>query len=74
MSKILLNYTTYLVSKSSILTGIGSIFDFAGSYQRYNTSDTDDEADAKATFLDWLAVGDDIKYALNKFENEKNRV
>ena len=73
MSKMFLNYSTYLVSKSSALIGIGHIFDFSGSYQEYNTSDTDVEADAKAIFLDWLAVGDDLKYALNKFENEKNK-
>lgn len=68
---MLLNYTTYLVSRSTVLTGIGQIFDFAGSYQEYNTSDADTEADAKATFLDWLAVGADLKQALNKFENER---
>jgi len=72
MSKMLLNYSTYLMSKSSILTGVGNIFDFAGSYQEYNTSNTEVEADAKAAFLDWLAVGEDLKYALNKFENETN--
>ncbi|HBH46232.1 MAG: hypothetical protein A2445_04285 [Candidatus Jacksonbacteria bacterium RIFOXYC2_FULL_44_29] len=73
MSKLLLNYSTYLISKSSFLTGIGEIFDFAGSYEQYNTSDTEAEADAKATLLDWLSVGDDLRYALDKFKLEKNR-
>lgn len=72
MSKMLLNYSTYLVSKSSVLTGIGNIFDFTGSYQEYNKSNTEEEADAKAIFLDWLTVGDDLRFALNKFKNEKN--
>ena len=72
MSEIFLNYSTYLVSKSSILTGIGAIFDFVGSYQEYNTSNTVEEADTKAAFLDWLAVGDDLKHSLTVFEEENN--
>ncbi|MEK7064899.1 MAG: hypothetical protein AAB963_00465 [Patescibacteria group bacterium] len=72
MSKTLLNYSTYLVSKSSVLTGVGQIFDFAGSYQDYNASETEEEADAKAIFLDWLAVGSDLRHALNNFESERN--
>ncbi len=71
MSNMILNYATYLTSKSSTLTGMGNIFDFAGSYQEYNTSNTELEADAKATFLDWLVVGEDLKNALHKFANEK---
>ena len=51
--------------------GIGKLFDFSGSYEKYNASDTGEDADTKAIFLDWLAVGEDLEYALNKFETEK---
>lgn len=74
MSSILLDYTTYLTSRSSILTGVGTIFDFAGTFQEYNTSKTESEADTKATFLDWLAVGEDLKNALHRFEDERQAV
>lgn len=40
MGKKLLKYTTYLVSKSTFLTGMGQIFDTAGSYQKYNAMDS----------------------------------
>ena len=74
MSNILLNYTAYLTSKSSFLTGVGSIFDFSGSYQAYNASSSELEADAKAIFLDWLSVGDDMRSAAQKFGDDKQGV
>ncbi len=70
MCKKLLNYTTYLVSKSSIVTGIGRIFDFAGSYEIYNSSESGDEADSKAMLLDWLVVGEDLKKGVKSFEKQ----
>lgn len=72
MSKTSLQFSTYLVSKSSFISGIGNIFDFTGSYQKYNSSKNEIEADSKAILLDWLAVGDDIKDALDKFSKEKH--
>lgn len=68
VKKTYLKSSGYLVSRSTFITGMGQILDTAGSYQKYNSSDSEQEADSKATLLDWIAVGDDIKAALGSFE------
>lgn len=70
MSEELLKYSTYLVSKTSFLSGMGQVLDTSGSYQRYNQSESGIEADSKATFLDWLVVGDDLHAAVRNFDQK----
>lgn len=71
MAEKMLQFTSYLFSKASFLTGIGRIFDFSGSYERYNVSRTEKEADEKAMYLDWVAVGEDIRAALGEYGRKK---
>ena len=53
----------YLFATPSALSGIARFFDFAGTYDTYNVSATEAEADAKATYLDWICVGDALRAA-----------
>lgn len=68
MEKKFLKYSSYLISKNSFITGAGRLLDVSGSYNIYNSSATESEADSKATACDWFAVGDDIRYATEQFE------
>lgn len=75
MSKISKKYTYYLFGKPSFITnGIGRIFDFTGSINIYNKSETENEADAKALYLDWYSVGQDLKIGLDKYERNRGKV
>ena len=63
--------TTYLYAIPTWTEGVGRLVDFGGFLSQYNTSSTDDEADARALALDWLAVGSDLRRAMRIFaENE----
>jgi len=60
----------FLFARPSTLSGVARLFDFAGTFDAYNTSATTDEADAKALHADWVAVGDDIESSMAKMESE----
>ena len=66
----LLQYSTYLFSKSSFLTGLGQIFDFTGSYPKQQHRKLTTQTDTHATVLDWLAVGDDLRVGVKQFEKQ----
>lgn len=61
----------FLVASPSLLSGSARLFDFYGLYDAYNTSADDAQADAMATFADWLVVGQDIQGALEQAEELK---
>lgn len=67
MSELIKNYAFYLFAKPSFFEGIARIFDFSNSLETYNESKDEEEADSKATYLDWLAVGDDLSYVMKKY-------
>ena len=50
------------------MEGVARILDFGGSLQVYSTHETEAEADGKAIFNDWKAVGLDIKEAVKEYE------
>ena len=52
--------TDFLFASSSLLVGMGSIFNVPGNYFEYNYSKSDDEADTKAIESDWGMIGQDI--------------
>lgn len=54
-----------------MLEGVGRIFDFTNSLEKYNSSKDENEADLKATYLDWKAVGQDMNYAIHLYGQEK---
>lgn len=57
--------TDFLFAKPSAVSGAGRVIDLLGTFDRYNLSPTPEEADARALFSDWLAVGRDLLCAMN---------
>jgi hypothetical protein len=61
----------FLVASPSLSSGAARLFDFYGTFDGYNRSANEAEADAMAMFSDWLAVGQDIQGALEQVEEIK---
>ena len=59
-----------LFARPSALCGAASIIDFGGTLVRYVESNTPGQADTLALWSDWLAVGDDMWHAVQKFDEE----
>lgn len=60
----------FLRWRPSFLTGLASIFDFAGALQRPRRIPSGPDADARALASDWQAVGGDLWAAMGQFEEE----
>lgn len=71
MGSFIKQYSFHLCSRPTFLSEVGRIFDFSGSLNKYNYSRDDTEADAKATYLDWVAVGQDMRNAMMDYEHSK---
>jgi len=61
----------FLVASPSLQSGAARLFDFYGLYDVYNISPNEAQADAMATFADWLVVGQDIQGAMEQAEELK---
>jgi hypothetical protein len=62
------DYTSdFLFAQPSFLTGIARIFDFSGSINLYNFSQTPEQADLRAIQNDWAMVGQDLNTALIEY-------
>jgi hypothetical protein len=61
--------TSTLFATPSFLRGMSSIFDFGATLTIYNDSKTPAEADYNAIHSDWVATGDDIYFAIDKWGN-----
>jgi hypothetical protein len=62
--------TTALFSVPSFFRGMSSVLDIGSTLTVYNTSKSPEEADSKAIYSDWAAVGDDILCAFDRWEKE----
>ena len=60
--------TDFLFANPSLTSGAARLLDFGGTFDQYNDSGTPKEADANATIADWCVVGDDIREAMEQFE------
>jgi len=60
----------FLFARPSAASGLARFFDFSGSYDAYNHSETADEADAKAMFADWAVVGDSLHSVIVQDQDE----
>lgn len=60
--------TYYLLARPSFLEGMARVLDLGGSLQVYNYSKDEEEADANAIYQDWLAVGEDLRFAVRQYE------
>jgi hypothetical protein len=59
-----------LYAKPSFWEGIARLFDFSGSLNEYNYSESAGQDDSRALQSDWEFVGLDIWGAMNEFEKE----
>ncbi len=57
----------HLFAQPSFMTGVARIFDWRGTLDEYNSSQTPEVADYYALLSDWKAVGNDMWHAIRKF-------
>ena len=55
--------TDFLFARPSRLSGLARLLDLFCVFQLYNVSPNQDEADCRATFSDWVMVGQDLRRA-----------
>jgi hypothetical protein len=60
-----------ITPNQSFWIGVGSIWNIAGNYYKFHIPSYRWQSDVDAIASDWAAVGNDIKVAINKFENEQ---
>lgn len=58
----------FLFSTPTFASGAARALDLFGTYDTYNSSSTDHEADFSALFSDWSIVGQDISFAMSQLE------
>lgn len=63
--------TTYLYAMPSFLEGVARLFDFSGSLNAYNCSESPEQADFNAISSDWIVVGDDFRKAIKDLQNQE---
>jgi hypothetical protein len=61
--------STILFSIPSFWRGLAASIDIGNTLTIYNDSETAEEADYKAIYSDWSAVGGDIRYAMQRWAN-----
>ena len=61
----------FLFGKVFVMEGIGSIIDLSGSMPEYNQFLTGEEADSRALYNDFAAVGSDLLVAENIIIDKK---
>ena len=60
--------STFLFPDTGFLHGLARLVDFGKSLDQYNTTPASGDADTRALVQDWLAVGDDIRGAMNEID------
>ena len=60
-----------LLAMPSTLSGVSRTLDLGGTFDSYNESANSLEADTKALFADWYAVGDSFVRAIEVFEEDE---
>jgi len=69
MKKIRKTKTSIFFPRTSAIVGMGSIFNIAGNYFKFDYSDSGDEADTEALESDWAMIGQDIEDSIRKIKN-----
>jgi len=62
----------FLAARPSGLFGVARFLDFGGTFDEYNVSENETEADAKAVYADWAAVGDTIRSSMAQMDSESD--
>lgn len=58
----------FLFADPSFISGMAATLDLGSTLTSYNESPTPLIADALATYSDWRSVGNDLRFAMSKFE------
>ena len=64
------NYSTLLFATPSYLSGAARTLDLGGTFDDYNDMPTGEMADAAAMQSDWYAIGEDLRHAIQQYEQE----
>ena len=67
MVELFFKRTGRLFANPSLMEGMSRVLDILGTHDIYNVDDTPQEADYKALYSDWAAVGDHIILAAKDF-------
>jgi hypothetical protein len=59
--------TGFLFSDPSFWTGAARLLDLGATFDAYNYSDSDEEADEKALYSDWAMVGSDMLASMSTY-------
>lgn len=59
-----------LFAQPSPLSGAARLVDLGGVFDKYNTSQTEAEADSRALASDWFAVGNDLCEAMEQMSSQ----
>lgn len=60
----------FLFARPSFVSGVARLMDFGATFDAYNYSRNEEEADACALVSDWFSVGDDVAAAVDEAERE----
>jgi hypothetical protein len=60
----------YLFARPSVIEGVGRIVDVSNSLNMYNYSPDGAQADSRALYQDWKAIGHDVHVALEQLRAE----
>jgi len=60
----------FLFAQPSFLSGMASVLDLGGTLLEFNESLTPEQADHAAMMLDWRAIGEDMRRAMQQFAAE----
>lgn len=58
--------TDDLFARPSFLSGAARVLDLAGTFDQYNSSESDEEADFRALQSDWAAIGWDMHQVIQE--------
>ena len=68
------SYTFRLFKKrafSPFMDGMSSIWDYSDSRDLYNFDESDSKADRNSIESDWLQVGQDLRFVMHNYVEEK---
>lgn len=67
MGELIFKRTARLFANPSLFEGMSRVFDILGNQDVYNVDATSEQADFKAIYSDWAAVGDHLFLAAKDF-------
>lgn len=63
--------SNFLFASPSFLEGVARILDFGATLNNYNYSQSDEEADTIALWMDWAMVGNDLRSAMKIIKTQE---